>query len=257
MLSTIVFCEDKPASAPGRDLAEVLARTLASLVTAKVEGLLGDVRIAGPAGKSLGVVANHAGCALIEAENEANWLGLALQAARGPDVFLLRCGRAPEAGFIEEAMDFLAANSMDASLTQKSRPHPERKEAGGSIASEALREANAMEAGDWREPRSGVAKDEPSALWGALGLKDGLSGLLRMRADGGARTFETGSRSGTACLRAVPETFMERILPAAAPLAGLIAPHGLLLQAPRGGFAKLAGFVSPATAFRARARRIR
>jgi hypothetical protein len=125
MLSTIVFCEDKPASGPGRDLAEVLARTLASLVTAKVEGLLGDVRIAGPAGKGLGVVANHAGCALIEAENEADWLGLALQAARGPDVFLLRCGRAPEAGFIEEATDFLATNSKDKSRGAILRAAPE------------------------------------------------------------------------------------------------------------------------------------
>ena len=111
MLSTIVFCEDKPASAPGRDLAEVLARTLASLVTAKVEGLLGDVRVAGPAEKGLGVVTNHAGCALIEAESEAEWIYLALQAARGPDVVLAVCERAPEAGFIEEAADFLAANA--------------------------------------------------------------------------------------------------------------------------------------------------
>ena len=176
MLSTIVFCEDKPASAPGRDLAEVLARTLASLVTAKVEGLLGDVGIAGPAGKSLGVVANHAGCALIEAENEADWLGLALQAARGPDVFLLRCGRAPEAGFIEEATDFLAKNT----------------------------------------------KDKSRAAW----------------------------------LREAPERFIERVFPAAAPLAGLIAPLGLLLRAPRGGFSNLASFVAPSTAFQTRARRI-
>ncbi len=63
------------------------------------------------------------------------------------------------------------------SLSQKSRLYPERKEARGSIASEALREANAMEAGDWRQPRSGVSKDEPSALRGALVLRDGLSGL--------------------------------------------------------------------------------
>ena len=125
MLSTIVFCEDKPASGPGRDLAEILARTLASLVTAKVEGLLGDVRIAGPAGKSLGVVANHAGCALIEAENEADWLGLALQAAPGADVFLLRCGRAPEAGFIEEATDFLAKNTKDQPRAAYLRTIPE------------------------------------------------------------------------------------------------------------------------------------
>jgi hypothetical protein len=176
MLSTVVFCEDKPASPPARDLTGVLARTLASLVTAKVEGLLGDVRIAGPAGRDLGVVANHAGCALIEAENEADWLGLALQAARGPDVFLLRCGRAPEAGFIEEAGDFLAANIKD----------------------------------QWR----------------------------------------------AACLRAAPESFIERIFPPAAPLAGLIAPRGLLLRAPRGGFAKLARCLGPAPAFQTRARRI-
>jgi len=154
MLSTIVFCEDKPASAPSRDLAEILARTLASLVPAKVEGLLGDVRIAGPAKKGLGVVANHAGCALVEAENEAGWLRLALQAARGPDVFLLRCGRAPEAGFIEEAGDFLAANSMDKSMTHMSRPHPE-------------------------EPRSGVSKDESSTLR-ALALRSELHGACLM-----------------------------------------------------------------------------
>jgi hypothetical protein len=108
MLSTIVFCEDWPAGRPRGDLAEVLARTLASLVTAKVAGLLGDVRIAGPARKGLSLVANHAGCALIEAENEMDWLRLALQA-------LLRCGRAPEAGFIEEAADFLAADTKDQS----------------------------------------------------------------------------------------------------------------------------------------------
>jgi hypothetical protein len=113
MLSAIVFCEDKPQAPTGRPLAELLARTLASLVTAKVEGLLGDVRIAGPAGKDLSVLANHAGCALIEADNEADWLSIALQEARGPHVFLLRCGRAPDAGFIEEARDFLAGNSKD------------------------------------------------------------------------------------------------------------------------------------------------
>jgi hypothetical protein len=176
MLSTVVFCEDKPAGRPGRDLAEVLARTLASLVTAKVEGLLGDVRIAGPAEKGLGAVANHAGCALIEAHNEAEWLRLAVQAARGPDVFLLRCGRAPEAGFIEEASDFLAVNTND--------------------------------------------------------------------------------QSRAACLRAEPESILERIFLSLAPVAGLIAPRGLLLCAPRGGFQMFARCIGPATSFQTRARRI-
>jgi hypothetical protein len=176
MLSTIVFCEDKPASAPGRDLAEILARTLACLVPAKVEGLLCDVRIAGPAGTGLSLVANHAGCALIEAENEADWLSLALQSARGPDIFLLRCGRAPEAGFIEEAADFLAADT----------------------------------------------KDSSRAAW----------------------------------LRAAPESFLEWVFLSLAPVAGLIAPHHLMLRAPRGGFSNLASFVAPSTAFQTRARRI-
>jgi hypothetical protein len=176
MLSTIVFCEDRPAIPPGREMAGVLARTLACLVSAKVEGLLGDVRIAGPSGKGLMVLANHAGCDLIEADSEADWLAAALQAARGPDVFLLRCGRAPEAGFIEEARDFLAGNS----------------------------------------------KDQPRA----------------------------------ACVRAVPENFSQRIFPPLAPIAGLIASRDLMLAAPRGGFARLASFVAPATTFHARARRI-
>jgi len=176
MLSTIVFCEDKPASAPGRDLAEVLARTLASLVTAKVEGLLGDVRIAGPTGTGLSLVANHAGCTLVEAENEVAWLHLALQAARGADVFLLSCGRAPEAGFIEEAGDFLAKNTKD--------------------------------------------------------------------------------KSRAACLRAAPESFLERVFLSLAPVAGLIASRDRMLGAPRGGFAELARCIGPAATFRTRARRI-
>lgn len=178
MLSAIVFCEDKPAAVRpgGGDAAEVLARTLGSLVTAKVYGLLGDVRIAGPVGMNLGTLANHAGCAFLEAGAEADWLYLSLKAARGPSVLLLRSGRAPEPGFIEEAGDFLVRKS----------------------------------------------KDKPSA----------------------------------ALLRAAPESFLERIYPALAPIAGLIAPRDLLLRAPRGGFQKLANFVAPATTLRVRARAI-
>jgi hypothetical protein len=177
MLSTIVFCEDKPEASRDRPLAELLARTLASLVTAKVEGLLGDVRIAGPAGKDLSFLANHAGCGLVEAVNEADWLGIALQEARGPHVFLLRCGRAPDAGFIEEARDFLASHSND-------------------------------------QPRA-------------------------------------------ACLHAIPESFLERLFPSLAPVAGLIASRDRMLSAPRGGFSQRVGFVRPASVFYTRARRIR
>jgi hypothetical protein len=108
MLSTIVFCAEETERSARRAPLEILARTLGSLVAANVEGLLGDVAIAGPAGLGLGVVADHAGCAMIEGVCEEDWLGLALEAARGPDLLLLRSGYAPEAGFIEEAGDFLA-----------------------------------------------------------------------------------------------------------------------------------------------------
>ncbi|SFK12751.1 hypothetical protein [Methylocapsa palsarum] len=112
MLSTIVFMESQTETTrQGRDPLEALVRTLASLVRANVEGLVRDVAIAGPFGLDLATVADHAGCGLFEAKNEAGWLRLAIEAARGPEVFLLRSGRAPDAGFIEEAGDFLASAS--------------------------------------------------------------------------------------------------------------------------------------------------
>ncbi len=111
MLSAIILYENPP---PARiDPAESLVRTLSSLVTANVEGLLGDVAIAGPADRGLGVIADHSGCGLIEAASEREWLRAAIEAARGPSVFLLRSGFAPEAGFIEEARDFLRAPAQD------------------------------------------------------------------------------------------------------------------------------------------------
>jgi hypothetical protein len=108
MLSTIVLCEIAHWS--GRiDPAERLVRTLSSLIRANVEGLLGDVAIAGPARHGLGVIADHAGCCLIEADAESEWFRRAIEAARGPELFILRSGFAPQAGFIEEAGDFLRA----------------------------------------------------------------------------------------------------------------------------------------------------
>jgi hypothetical protein len=106
MLSAIVLYE--LSRQPRRlDPLEVLVRTLSSLVKANIEGLLGDVAIAGPAEQGLGLVADHAGCGLIEAAREREWLGEAIEAARGANVLLLRSGFAPQDGFIEEVGDFL------------------------------------------------------------------------------------------------------------------------------------------------------
>jgi hypothetical protein len=176
MLSTIVFCESFQRSA-SVDPAERLVRSLSSLIRANVEGLLGDVAIAGPTGHDLGLIADQAGSGLIEAATEAEWLRGAIEAARGPQLFLLRSGFAPQAGFIEEAGDLLRA-----------APTP------------------------------------------------------------------------AARLRATPESFVQRLFPGAAPLAGLIAPRDRCLAALTAKsamtFAALARFFSSAPALRTDARRV-
>jgi hypothetical protein len=175
MLSAIVLYES--IRQPRRlDPVEVLVRTLSSLVKANIEGLLADVAIAGPAEQGLDLVADHAGCGLIEAAGEGDWFRRAIEAARGPNVLLLRSGFAPHAGFIEEVGDFCA------------------------------------------DPRSVCGQ-------GAL-------------------------------LRAAPESFIERLFPSAAPLAGLIAPRDRCLATHAGRLAALARSINPATTLRTRARRI-
>ena len=108
MLSTIVFCDDKQYGKAGAGIAVVLARTLACLVPAKVDGILCDVSIAGPAEAGIGLIAHHAGCGFIESGNESARLRLALEAARGPKIFLLCCGHVPESEFIDEVNNLLA-----------------------------------------------------------------------------------------------------------------------------------------------------
>lgn len=144
MLSTIVFCEDKHFSRTGADGTVLLARTLACLVPAKVDGILCDVRIAGPAKAGLGLIAHHAGCAFIESDNDAARLRLAIEAAHGSRIFLLCCGHAPEPGFIEEVNDLLAqagasklhaAELLAAPESILERLFPSRAPVAGIIAS--------------------------------------------------------------------------------------------------------------------------
>jgi hypothetical protein len=84
----------------------LLARTLAALVRRKSMGLTSGSLTNG----NLRLIANHAGCALVESDDEVDRLRLSLEAARGPRIFLLRCGQAPGPGFIEEAKQFPGTN---------------------------------------------------------------------------------------------------------------------------------------------------
>jgi len=179
VLSVIVLCEESAGRGEprNRDPAEALVRTLASLVRANVDGLLRDVLVAGPEDHGLDLIADHAGCGLVQATTEAAWLRRALEAARGPDLLLLRSGHAPGLGFIEEAGDFVSAR--------------------GST-----------------------------------------------------------SRTRTARLYVAPEAFLERLFPRLAPLAGLIAPRDLCLQAPPSTFKSLVRHIGKAPALRSVARRV-
>ncbi|MHB8886084.1 MAG: transposase [Methylovirgula sp.] len=100
MLSVIILC--------GGASAEAVVRTLAPLVDAAVRGMVRDVVLAGAPEHQLALIADHAGCAFIEADMEAEVLAGALAAARGDTLMFLHAGHIPEPGFFEEMEDLLA-----------------------------------------------------------------------------------------------------------------------------------------------------
>ena len=117
MLSALVLVRDVPGLRPVSP--EAVVRTLTSLVPAAIEGLVRDVILAAPIGRE-GVrkIADHAGCDLIETR-DGRLVREGLEAARNPYVLLIRAGRAPEAGFIEELSDFLSAGVRAAVMRDK------------------------------------------------------------------------------------------------------------------------------------------
>lgn len=108
MLSAVVIVPTQPVRGSSRTLADAMVRTLASLVPAAIEGVLRDVTIAAPSGHSgMERIADHAGCELIEAENQKTALLKALNATRESNVFLIPAGRAPETGFADELAEMI------------------------------------------------------------------------------------------------------------------------------------------------------
>ncbi len=88
---------------------EAMARTLASLVPAAVEGLIRDVTLAALTGADQArTIADHAGCSLAEAAAPEGVLAAGLAGVRNELVFILRAGYAPQAGFIEEIVDLFS-----------------------------------------------------------------------------------------------------------------------------------------------------
>ena len=100
MLSVIILC--------GGASAEAMVRTLTPLVAAAVRGLVRDVVLAGRPEDQLAIIADHAGCACVEAASEAEALRAAVAISRGGALMILYAGHIPEPGFFEEVEDLLA-----------------------------------------------------------------------------------------------------------------------------------------------------
>lgn len=121
MLTAILLAHDAPAD--GRLGRDAVARSLASLVEACVQGLVADAVLAGPPERGLASIADDAGCALVETARAADALRQALALARHQAIFLLTAGYAVERGFVDEIHDVLAYGPRDRALTLRAAPN--------------------------------------------------------------------------------------------------------------------------------------
>lgn len=145
MLTAVLLAYDEPRSLR----RDAIARSLASLVEACVQGLVADAVLAGAPGRGLETVADEAGCALVETPGADEGLARALEIARRDEILLLLAGNAVEKGFIEEVDDALAYGERNGALVLRAAPSsfltrlaPHWAEPVGLIApKKALREA--------------------------------------------------------------------------------------------------------------------
>ncbi|WBJ99979.1 hypothetical protein [Methylocystis parvus] len=119
MLTAILLAHDAPARPLRRD---AVARSLASLVEACVQGLIADAVLVGAPGRGLERVADEAGCALIEASDQKEGLAQALAVARQDDALLLLAGYAVERGFVDEVNDAFAYGESGRALVLRAAP---------------------------------------------------------------------------------------------------------------------------------------
>lgn len=102
MISALVLAADLAAGDDAPDIREVAVRSLGWLVSAVVAGTVRDVTLAAPAALGLGDIADQAGCALVQADTEAERLAVAIESARGPLLLVIKSGFHPQSGLIEE-----------------------------------------------------------------------------------------------------------------------------------------------------------
>lgn len=120
MLSAVVIIPSSPVRASARTLSDSLVRTLAALVPAAVDGLLRDLTIVAPGdANDIETIADHAGCNFICSADLRAALLQALGAVREDNVLLMRSGRAPEAGYIEEIAELIGDGQRIARMRER------------------------------------------------------------------------------------------------------------------------------------------
>lgn len=114
MLSAIIFATDT-IDGPAR--ADFLARCLASLIDACVQGVVADAAVIGEPGRGLGKIAEDAGCGFIETSDALEGLRQALAAVRRDQILLLSADYAVDRGFADELNDLFAYGDPGAPRT--------------------------------------------------------------------------------------------------------------------------------------------
>ncbi len=107
MISLIVLSSPRAAGGADSVAAEAIVRTLSAFVGAAVRGLVREAVLVGPPHIKLGYIADHAGCAFIEATSESEGIADALPLARAAHLLIVRAGYVPETGFAEAIEDLL------------------------------------------------------------------------------------------------------------------------------------------------------
>lgn len=104
MLSVVALAGpgDDARSGDITDVREAVVRSLGWLVSAAVVGVVRDVVLAGAPSLDLGDIADHAGCSLAQAEDEAELIAKAVALTRSDVVLVLRAGHQPDGPLIEE-----------------------------------------------------------------------------------------------------------------------------------------------------------
>ena len=145
MLTTIVLAaRESFAASPSPAGLRKAMRTLAALVPLAVGGFSGEVILAGPGSDAMHRLADEAGCALATGAEPGEALAAALARSAKRWRLVLAAGSAPEAGFADEASDFMAAGENAAAVlrgapeTFATRLFPALAPAAGVLALQAM-----------------------------------------------------------------------------------------------------------------------